>query len=330
MSSASNSRNVQLQGLSIPYESEDFAGSYEDLNDSGLLNTNWSELIWAALTVGRPNRQYVFRQSESSAYEALFRMSLVRMCLEQSGPNGRRFYRTDAFKTLDPSEKGAVTYFLGLAVAKLFAAKLLDTPWLLHFDVFRPQLNAVLSGRSRPDLVGQILGTGEWIGLECKGRSSVPDQKAKLKAKQQARRLRSIDGAAPIMNIGSFAFFQADTLNFYWVDPPPEEPRQSSIEIQVKDDAWQHYYAPILALFRSSSAQIEVTDTEHILELKDADVQIAVLNTVIRLLEQREWEGARRAAMEVFEVFAASGFQRDGVRVVAGPSWRERYSKYES
>lgn len=47
-----------------------------------------------------------------------------------------------------------MNYFLGMTFCKLFAAKLLNTPWLLHLDVFRPTLNPVLSGRSRPDLVG--------------------------------------------------------------------------------------------------------------------------------------------------------------------------------
>lgn len=74
-------------------------------------------------------------------YEALFRWSLVRMALEQTGLRASRLRRTTAAKTLDPTEKGAVNYFLGMTFCKLFAAKLLHTPWLLHLDVFRPGLN---------------------------------------------------------------------------------------------------------------------------------------------------------------------------------------------
>ncbi len=143
------------QPLAIPYESEGFPPAGFIRNGHGLLQTSWDELLWAALTVGRPSRQYVFRHGNASIYEAMFRLSLTRMALEQSGPSARRLRRTDAAKTLDPSEKGAINYFLGVTVCKLFCERLLQTPWLLHLDVFRPQLDPDLRGRSRPDLVGQ-------------------------------------------------------------------------------------------------------------------------------------------------------------------------------
>jgi hypothetical protein len=59
--------------LRIDYESEGFPTSVPELNGQGTLNTSWDELLWAAITVGRPNRQYVFRHGRSSTYEALFR-----------------------------------------------------------------------------------------------------------------------------------------------------------------------------------------------------------------------------------------------------------------
>jgi hypothetical protein len=79
--------------------------------------------------------------------------------------------RSDAFKDLDPLEKAAVTYFLGLAVAKLLAARLLSVPWLVHLDRVVHTLGIRLSGRSRPDLIGYGHSRG-WIVVEAKGRSS--------------------------------------------------------------------------------------------------------------------------------------------------------------
>ena len=120
--------------LQIAYESEDFASDSGVTNGMAWLSFTWDELLWAAVTVGRPNRQYVFRHGLASWHEALFRLSLVRMSLEQAGPGARRLRRTMAARTLDPSEKGAVNYFLGLAVAKLFADRCLNAPWMLHLD----------------------------------------------------------------------------------------------------------------------------------------------------------------------------------------------------
>src|SRR4051794_12255933 len=93
--------------LRISYESEGFPSSCSVTNGYRELNTAWNELLWAAITVGRPCRQYVFKHGLASRYEAMFRLSLTRMALEQSGTHANRLRRTSAAKTLDPTEKGA-------------------------------------------------------------------------------------------------------------------------------------------------------------------------------------------------------------------------------
>jgi hypothetical protein len=229
--------------LRIPYETEGFpAGVLK--NEVSELTVTWDGILWAAVTVGRPNRQYVFRYGGASVYEALFRWSLVRMALEQSGPGGYRLRRTGAAQTLDPSEKGAVNYFIGMTFCKLFATKLLNTPWLLHLDVFRPTLNPMLTSRSRPDLVGLEQGTTRWHAFECKGRGTRPDATAKNSAKAQAQRLVSVGGTACTLHIGAVTYFRGDALNFFWRDPPQEYGR--SIEVPLDTNVWQYYYEPIL------------------------------------------------------------------------------------
>ena len=73
---------AQPTNLQIEYESEGFPATSGVVNGSSVLETSWDELIWAAVTVGRPNRQYVFKHGQASVYEALFRLSLVRMALQ--------------------------------------------------------------------------------------------------------------------------------------------------------------------------------------------------------------------------------------------------------
>lgn len=171
-------------------------------------------------------------------YEALFRLSLVRMALEQSGPRAWRLNRTETAKTLDPSEKGAVNYFLGIIMCKLFSAKLLDAPWVLHLDVFRPQLNPrILTGRSRPDLVGQT-SSGDWVALESKGRISPASPEAKDKAKEQAIRLISVNGASPSLHIGAVTYFRSDVLQFFWRDPEHSDLKvRNPIRVSVDENA---------------------------------------------------------------------------------------------
>jgi hypothetical protein len=310
--------------LRIPYHTEDFpTGTVA--NGYAELSVTWDEVLWAAVTVGRPNRHYVFRHGAASMYEALFRWSLVRMALEQSGPRGSRLRRTTAAKTLDPTEKGAVSYFLGMTFCKLFAAKRLSTPWLLHLDVFRPRLNPVLTGRSRPDLVGQVQGLAQWHAFECKGRVSPPDATAKSNAKTQAQRLVSVNRTPCTLHVGAMTYFRGDSLHFYWRDPPPENGK--GIDVPINGEAWRYYYERVLEVVRTSNGATLGRDQYTLFAIEDADVNVGVHPCIAKFLNNRQWERARHAASEAADSIAVEGYQPDGLRVVAGDSWAKRFAE---
>ena len=303
------------RNLWILYTSRDFPGGI--VPRSGYLQTDWGEILHSALTVGRPNMAYVFRHGNASYYEAVFRHSLVRMALKQH-PYGGSLRRTEAFKALDPTEKGAVSYFLGMAVCKLFASRLLNTPWLLHLDVFRDELDpSVLAGRSRPDLVGED-PSAAWHAFECKGRSSVPSAEDRRKAKDQARRLVRVNSTDCTLHIGAIAYFRRDELEFHWRDPEPEEPEKvEPFEIHLPEDAWRHYYAPALALATGP-------DTGFIAEDRSSlDVKVEIHPEILELLKEGEWTDAHLLAKELGPTLTKDGFQADGLKVEAGQSWRE-------
>ena len=296
--------------LRIPYTSRDFPSRI--VPAEGCLSTDWSDLLWAALTVGRPNTAHVFAHGEASYYEALFRLSLVRMALEHRSFS-RSLHRTDAFRLLDPTEKGAVTYFLGMAVCTLFASSFLHTDFLLHLDVFRDQLNPVLlRGRSRPDLVGQD-DKDAWHAFECKGRSSVPNADEMRKAKTQAQRLVRVNSTACSLHVGAISYFRQDALEFHWRDPDPEgRETLQPIEVHLPEDAWLYHYALPLAL-----AMAEQADTRA-----NADITIEVHEAVLELLLASEWAAARLRVRGLGPVLEEEGFRADGLKVVAGESWR--------
>jgi hypothetical protein len=310
--------------LRISYESEDFPPA-TIANSAAELPVTWDNILWAAVTVGRPNRQYVFRHGPASVYEALFRWSLVRMALEQRGPRASRLHRTLAAKTLDPTEKGAVNYFIGMAFCKLFAAKLLGTPWLLHLDVFRPALNPVLTGRSRPDMVGQEGGTARWHAFECKGRISPPGKKAKISAKTQAERVVSLNGTPCSLHVGAITYLRGDTLHFYWRDPPTEKPK--GIDVPMNGSAWRYYYEPVFEAMRSSSSDPLSAGNETHVQIDGADVHVGAHPAIAHYLANRRWEHAQRTANELTESFAKEGYQPDGLKVVAGASWLNRFAE---
>lgn len=283
------------------------------------METSWSELIWAAITIGRPNVAYVFQYGYPSYHEAVFRLSLIRMALTQK-VGSESLFRTEAFRYLDPTEKGAISYFLGMTVCKLFASKLLSTPWLLHLDVFRDQLNpTVLRDRSRPDLVGQDINDA-WYAFESKGRSSVPSLADKEKAKAQATRLVSVDSIKCSLNIGAISYFKKDELEFYWRDPDPEEARKlEPIKVQTPEKAWSTYYMPALALDSELGSERTVDNRMSF------DVEVGIHPKIRELLLKNNWNVAHSLAKEMRTDLEQEGFHPDGLKVIAGDSWPQPY-----
>lgn len=308
-----------IRQLRLPYTSEAFpAGSIA--NGNADLSVSWPEILWAALTIGRPSVHHVFRHGSASLHEAIFRLSLVRMALEQYGPSATRLRRTAALKNLDPTEKGAISYFLGMTFCKVFASRLLSTPWLLHLDVFKGTISTSSLGRSRPDLFGQQTGTGAWLAFETKGRASKPSSADRAKAKDQAVRLVAVNGSPCTLHVGAFTFFAKDALNFYWIDPPPN--RKKPIEIPEVDGAWRYYYEPARALWRTRAHDKD--DGELILPLPELDLTLHVHPLLAPLFMLRTWEVAQRRMFAAAEQLKADGYQPDGLKVECGPSWRER------
>jgi hypothetical protein len=64
--------------LWLDYESDSVPATVLS-NGRQRLSVTWDDVLWAAVTVGRPNLFHVFRYGEASVYEAIFRWSMVRM-----------------------------------------------------------------------------------------------------------------------------------------------------------------------------------------------------------------------------------------------------------
>ncbi|ACG77395.1 conserved hypothetical protein [Phenylobacterium zucineum HLK1] len=305
--------------MRVPYEAADFpSGSVR--NTKSHLDVSWDEILWAALTVGRPNIHAVFDYGAASLHEALFRISAVRLAVEQRVHWDPRLRRTDAFRRLDPTEKGAVSYFLGMTFCKVFASRMLNTPWLLHLDVFKDQVGAMLHERSRPDLIGQNASTGDWYSFESKGRSSPPTTGDKDNAKGQASRIASVDGQAPALHIASFTFLRSEELEFYWRDP---EPLGEPIVISDTEGAWRWHYEPVTMLWRAAASDAaDAPDAEaRVKSLEDVDLGVAIHPKIARALENDDWSTARKIALGMQQELRELSYEPDGVAIRTGPSW---------
>lgn len=279
----------------IPYKSIDFPPNRSIPNTPGKLTTNWNEIVHAAITVGRSNWPLEhplssgFSPHSSSEWELAFRLSMWRMAVEQNEESGY-LQKTDAFRNLDPTEKGMIDYWLGMTLNNLFASRLLDA-FLLHVDVFGNDWGLRCShGRSRPDLFGYSQILNGWIVMESKGRARPPDKITKQKAKAQVRRITCIDGQRPVMGIAGIGFFESDNcLNFQWADPPPFNEGDddfSPIELPAIGSLWQEHYR--LAIGLSDALKFNTMDIPAGTKL-DSGISVDVLPQI------REWYGSSGA-----------------------------------
>lgn len=79
-------------------------------------NVRMARLAWAAATIGTtPYGPRGLRRAY--ALELQWREAMTRASVEP----GRHYWRSNSYRRLDLAEKGAVSFFLGQAQAKLFA-----------------------------------------------------------------------------------------------------------------------------------------------------------------------------------------------------------------
>ena len=309
----------------IEYESHNFP-SAQNIRSRGRLSVTWNDVLGAALTVGRPpTMRYIY--GRPSLYEASFRISLVRMALEQNESAGKELRRTMAFNSLDPTEKGAVNYFLGMVFCELFSEKILKAPWLLHFDAFGDELRACLgSGRSRPDFIGHDLAGTRWYIFESKGRAAKPGKTEIASAKRQATRVAKVEGRPAALHIAAITYFRRSVLKFYWCDPEPEETEKSEgINVRLPEGVWRNYYEPASDLIRAAGEASRMADRSLLKSLiEELDVSVEANPKVRPLLMKRNWQRAHDVSVELSDVFLKEGYRPDGLRVTAGESWGRR------
>lgn len=235
--------------LSIPYTAQNFKPHLgPQLTGAHLLSATWEELVWSAITVGKPGIAELFSHGWYSLSDTIVRSHMVYANLRQTSSG---FEKSALYDSLDPTEKGATSYFVGMMAAKLVAARLLDTPWLFHLSRFKKSGGKLtLNGNSQPDLIG-LNNRRDWIVIEAKGRTNGFSSDALSKAKDQTRKLRKINGQFPVLRIGIQAYF-SPSLEIM-IDDPEEYDDDAVDIISEQRDLLRGYYSFVHAVTRGSN-----------------------------------------------------------------------------
>ena len=197
--------------LTVPFEASDFpTGS--PLNGWHALHLRWDDLLWASITVGKAQPD-LMRFGRYSFAEMLHRVACFHAYYDIDKSN--RLTLSPAYKNLDSTEKGVVSYYTGMAMAKLYADKVLNIPWMMHISRYEVDW-AVSYGANtnRPDLFG-CNDLGEWAVAEAKGRSRVTNRLVSKMQKQKSA-VASIRGVTPSYRYGAATRFEGGRLCSDW------------------------------------------------------------------------------------------------------------------
>jgi hypothetical protein len=308
----------------IQYHATNFPPRYgAALAGAHHLTVTWAELVWAAITVGKPGLAHLLSHGMHSISDMIVRSHTVYANLHQTG---FYFEKSELYKDLDPTEKGAVSYFLGMMAAKIICSRLLDTPFVFHLSMLKTLGGTmILHTRSQPDLIG-LNRAGNWVVAEAKGRTNGYSPEAMTKAKLQTRQLRMINGTYPSLRVGIQAYFSPD-LNFAVSDPDEYEDNAEDIEFDLRA-AIHDYYSYVLGSSQVARAPRKILGREYQFRtIEETGVSIGIDTATLKRLEQDGdfkapfvFESAQIGVMDDEQVTVAFP---DGLAVSLDQRWSE-------
>jgi len=251
--------------LNIRYSASHFPKSKygNKLAGSHILQADWSDIIWAAITVGKRNASEINKHGKYSVYEIMSRAMLIWTSLKSSSGY---LEKSSVYESMDPTEKGFVSFSLGMTMSKLLASKLLNVHWLEHVANINNSITTRTKTKSRPDLVGLNIRK-EFVIFEAKGRSNDFNPEAQSKAKNQTKVIRNINNTPPILRVASQSYFD----NYLSVKiEDPDEINQNPIDIETNYAIFfEKYYGIFYNLNNEShvllkSMGMEISLSEHL------------------------------------------------------------------
>ena len=282
--------------MTVRLEARGFGSEYQHMNGDRDIATTWDELLHAAITVGRRSWHDVLVHGRYSVFEICYRAAMLLANLRQSQGQLRK---SDAYLYLDPSEKAAASYFIGLTLASLMARKRLGIHWLMHLDVYHDSLQPGLLASGRPDLIG-LDAQDEWHVIEAKGRSNGLDPKVVPKAKEQTRKLHTVCGRAPILRVASVAHFSRGALALNVEDPVGQD--TDAVDCDLTENQFlRDYYDRFVALIdqkrRLGAGEFDIgvqSETVNgvdylVTELSDVDLAIGLNQRILEIHRSKEF-----------------------------------------
>jgi len=241
----------------IYYTAENYKGIYENINTTKEehILCRKLDLYRSIITVGNPSF-FNWKDVRNNGFLRTLSNSIIQKVLLvqaniESNPNEICLH--PIFNGYVSDQKRIVSYNLGMAVAKLYAEKLLEIPNLIHVESLK-KIDAItfvnkIEKSQEPDLVG-MTSNGEWHVFEAKGTSSIYLNGKINEAKEQARQVETIHGINPSTISACATSFTMNKIFSKIVDPKGEKGKEIEIDVEK---FYENYYLPFFAIQESSN-----------------------------------------------------------------------------
>ena len=227
------------------------------------------DLIKAVLYMGmKPGM--IFAKSRKAELE--FKFAMVNAALDDEQipkkPYNYRFVRMNSvfIASLDPTEKAAIHYWIGMIFATLLAHKKFNYKYVIHYSHFKNDpINSVvlkdITSKLSPDLIC-VKGHYEYGVFEAKGMDSIRSD-TMLHAIEQLEQIRLVNGQNPVDSIVSYTRTSTSKLLIRYRDP---KEGKENIEFSLAAALiWQ--YTPLVKLQEELSEGYRISDYPLISEL---------------------------------------------------------------
>lgn len=317
----------------IPYKATNFpAKSPPSLVGQHRLTATWTDIVWSAITAGKPGASHLLAHRWHSLADMVVRTHTVYANLRQ---RGMYLDRSSLYDSLDPTEKSATSYFLGMAMAKLFAAEFFTTPWLFHVSqatASGKKISFKEGSKSQPDLIGQKTSS-DWIVVEAKGRTNGLDAGALRKAKGQTEMIRTINGVSPSLRVALQVYFKDRQMRVHIDDPEGAEPEALDVQLDL-DSAFAQYYSMAQAITAKSQAREMVGDREFATRIdEDSGVTIGLQASILESVSAGKFQQIREDRTRVPERIAmvdgTSTVYPDGLLIRLDSRWSSQFMNLE-
>jgi hypothetical protein len=267
----------------------------------------------------------VFAHGLYSIWEAIHRAGVIYAYLREDGSG--RIRRSSLYDALDRSEKAAASYYIGMTMTKVIAARL-GVHWLMHVDRYYHTLQIAFAGRMRPDLIGPDTQQ-RWLVAEAKGRTGGEDQVALSKMQLQKRSISRVGNSRPHLAIGCLAFFEDDGLSLRVIDPDDDEPNPVSHAFDIDSFLWA-YYQPFVQWFTGPGSE-PTAGGNVTLRLAEIDANVSISRELLAVAQQPR--GSRGIAESITAIASRTeddpNQYGDGLTIELGGAWEGEARRLE-